>query len=120
MGSSSSVIAAPYDFKIQRNAGFDFYFQFQDADAVSIDLSTAIEIKIEVRNTSGAVMCSFEIGDGLSISSTDNTILIMTKGESEKNIAPGNYVWDVKIALQDEEAQYPLRGSYQVVNYITE
>lgn len=118
--SSSNVIAAPYDLTIQRNAGFEFYFKFKDADGIFIDLNTVEEVKIEVRNVSGAVMAVYAIGDGLTIDPGDSTILYMAKLDSEKNIPVGVYNWDIKIAATEGYAQYPLRGKYRSVNYITE
>ena len=118
--SSSNVIAAPYDFTVQRNASFEFFFRFKDADGVFIDLTTVIEIKIEVRNISGGIMAVFTIGDGLTIDPEDSTILYMAKLDSEKNIPVGVYNWDIKIAPTEGHAQYPLRGKYKSVNYTTE
>lgn len=118
--SSSNVIAAPYDFTVQRNASFEFYFKFKDADGIFIDLTTVEEIKVEVRNVSGAVMTAFTLEDGLTIDAEDNTILYMAKLDSEKNIPVGVYNWDIKIATTEGHAQYPLRGKYKSINYITE
>lgn len=118
--NSSNVIAAPYDFTVQRNASFEFFLKFKDADGVFIDLTTVEEIKVEVRNVSGAVMTAFTIGDGLTVNPDDSTILFMVKLDSEKNIPVGAYNWDLKIVATEGHAQYPLRGKYQSVNYITE
>lgn len=117
--SSSNVIAAPYDFTIQRNASFEFYFKFKDADGIFIDLTSVVEIKLEVRDHSCRVMTAFTIGDGLTIDPNDNTILYMAKLDSEKNIPFGVYNWDIKVVSTEGHAQYPLRGKYRSVNYIT-
>ena len=114
------MIAATYDFTVQRNASFEFYFRFLDADGIFIDLTLVAEIRIEVRNCSGIVMTVFAIGDGLTIDPEDNTILYMAKTDREKNIPVGVYSWDIKITATEGHSQYPLRGKYTSVNYITE
>lgn len=118
--TSSNVIAGLHDIRVQRNAAFEFFFQFRDADNDLIDLTTVFEILVQVRNISGKVVSAFAIGDGLTINPDDNTVLIMSKADDEKNIASGSYNWDLRLSVTDGQAQYPLRGAYIVVNNITE
>jgi hypothetical protein len=118
--TSSNVIAAPYDLVVQRNAAFEFYFKFKDADGIFIDLTTIANVKVEIRNVSGTLMTSYSLGDGLTVDANDSTILYMAKADSEKNIPVGLYTWDLKITATEGHAQYPLRGKYRSVNYITE
>jgi len=118
--TSTNVISAPYDLVVQRNASFEIYFKFKDADGALINLTTIQEVKIEVRNVSGSLMTSYSLGDGLTVDTGDNTILYMAKIDSEKNLPVGCYKWDLKITATEGHSQYPLRGNYKSVNYITE
>lgn len=118
MAETSSVIAAEYHHRVQRGADYEVYFQAVDADGLTINW-TLVTPKVEVKNQSGAVVAEFIIGDGLTVDTEDNTILYFQKAANEKNIYPGTYRWDLKVEFTDEIAQYPLRGNYISVDYIT-
>lgn len=119
--TSSNVIAARYDIFVQRNAAFEYFFQLRDADENVLSPDTTFAVRAQVRNISGKVVSEFAIGDGLEwYEAETGWVLIMSKLDSEKNIAPGSYQWDLLVAVNEGYNQYPLRGSYVVVNNITE
>lgn len=119
--TSSNVIAARHDIVVQRNAAFSYFFQLQDADGNTLAPDTTFSVRAQVRNISGKVVSSFIIGDGLEwYEGEDGWVIIMTKLDNEKNISPGSYNWDMLVAVTEGYNQYPLRGSYIVVNNITE
>lgn len=118
MAETSNVIAAEYHHRVQRGADYEVYFQAVDADELPINW-TLVTPKAQVKNQSGAVVAEFIIGDGLTVDTEDNTILYFHKAANEKNIYPGTYLWDFKVEITPEVVQYPLRGYYISVGYIT-
>ncbi|ACU61375.1 hypothetical protein [Chitinophaga pinensis] len=119
--TSSNVIAARHDIRVQRNASFSFFFQLVDADGNILGPNDVFRVRAQVRNIAGKVVTAFEMGDGMEwFEHTTGWVLVMSKSDSEKNISPGSYDWDLMVAVTEGNNQYPLRGPYVMVNNITE
>lgn len=119
--TSSNVIAVRHDIRVQRNASFEFFFQLRDADGNILSPDTTFAVRAQVRNISGRVVSSFTLEDGLQWYEADNGwVILMTKLDNEKNISPGSYSWDLLVSVSEGYNQYPFRGSYIVVDNITE
>ena len=119
MSILSNVIAAKQDFLIQRGANHGWFFQCKDGAGELLDWSTVPEVKIDViEPNSRRVLISFTIGDGLTVH-TDPTYLLFQKWASEKDLPPGDYAYDLKVPITELIVEYPVGGSYKVVDNVT-
>ena len=79
------------------------------------------DVRVDVKDpNSGAVVASFTMGAGIRIFPGDVTSLILYKAANEKNLPPGVYDWDLKVPFSTTVAEYPMRGQYYSIKYVTQ
>ncbi len=101
--------AAKLNFKIKQGVGFTRRFRFMKPDGTYLDLTGLSPVMIVA--SAGTIITSYVIGDGLSIDSGDNTMLIMEKTEVTKNIPAGVFQHEMNIPT----VGFMWQGSYSSI-----
>lgn len=121
MPTLNTTIAVKFDFVVKQNQTFNPLLTFLDDSDVPIDF-TGTEIKLSVREKRCG--CNSGCGAGDSnynqVHKQDFTPTVtgasnnQLQFDSEVELAPGTYVYDMAVLWPNGEYQYYLKGSFKV------
>lgn len=72
------------------------------------------DVRMDVANLLGVVCASYTVGDGLVVSPSDDTYLIIEKAPAEKELPPSIYERQFKFPFSNSMVKHSPKGKYIV------